>query len=135
TLADGVTYMPSGPLQSLHYGNGLTLIKTYTQDYLIAQMLVTDTSSGTDVVNRWYGRSDSVNITDIVDNIDAYRSESDLYTPTGRLEHASGPWGVLGYAYDAVGNRILESLDSSGTVTEQVTGYEATSNRLVDVTS
>ena len=135
TLADGVTWMPSGPLQSLRYGNGLTLIKAYTQDYLIAQMLVTDASTGTDVVNRSYGRSDGVNITDIVDNIDAYRSENYLYTPTGRLEHASGPWGVLSYAYDAVGNRILESLDCSGTITEQVTGYEATSNRLVDVTS
>jgi YD repeat-containing protein len=92
TLADGVTWMPSGPLQSLSYGNGLTQIRTYSQDYLIAQMLVTDASSGTDVVNRWYGRSDAVNITDIVDNIDAYRSESYLYTPTGRLENASGPW-------------------------------------------
>lgn len=133
TLADGVTWMPSGPLQSLSYGNGLTQVRTYTQDYLIAQMLVTDTSSGTDVVNRSYGRSDGVNITDIVDNIDAYRSESYLYTPSGRLENASGPWGALGYAYDAVGNRILESLYSSGTVTEQVTSHETTSNRPVDV--
>ncbi|WP_334364372.1 RHS repeat-associated core domain-containing protein [Bradyrhizobium sp. AZCC 1578] len=135
TLADGVTWMPSGPLQSLRYGNGLTQIRTYTQDYLIAQMLVTDTSSGTDVVNRAHGRSDGVNITDIVDNIDAYRSESYLYTPSGRLENASGPWGVLGYAYDAVGNRTLEFLNNSGTVTEQVTNHETASNRPVEVTS
>lgn len=42
------------------------------------------------------------------------------------MTNASGPWGVLGYAYDAVGNRILESFDSRGTITEQVTGYETT---------
>jgi RHS repeat-associated protein len=42
---------------------------------------------------------------------------------------------VHGYAYDAVGNRILESLDSSGTVTVQMTSHETTSNRLVEVTS
>ena len=135
TLADGVTWMPSGSLQSLSYGNGLTQVRTYTQDYQIAQMLVTDTSSGTDVVNRSYGRSDNVNVTDIVDNIDPYRSESYLYTPSGRLENASGPWGVLGYAYDAVGNRILESLYSGGTATEQVTSHETASNHPVEVTS
>ncbi|WP_316233816.1 RHS repeat-associated core domain-containing protein [Bradyrhizobium sp. SZCCHNPS2010] len=134
-LASNATYTAAGPLQSLTYGNGLTLIKTYDQDYRLNQLLVTDTSSGTDVINRQYSRSDSVNITDIIDNVDGARSENYSYTPTGRLEHAAGPWGVLGYAYDPVGNRILESYDSRGTVTEQVTDYEAASNRLVDVTS
>ncbi|BAM91986.1 exported hypothetical protein [Bradyrhizobium oligotrophicum S58] len=133
-LASNVTYGAAGPLQSLTYGNGLTLIKTYDQDYLLRQMLVTDTSSGTDVLNRQYSRNDGVNITDVIDNLDASRSENYSYTPTGRLERATGPWGVFAYAYDSVGNRVLESYDSRGTVTEQVTDYETTSNRLVDVT-
>jgi len=41
------------------------------------------------------------------------------------MMNASGPWGVPGYRSDAVGNRILESRDSGGTITEQVTGNEA----------
>ncbi|WP_315716585.1 MULTISPECIES: RHS repeat-associated core domain-containing protein [unclassified Bradyrhizobium] len=134
-LASNVTYGAAGPLQSLTYGNGLTLIKTYDQDYLLSQLVVTGTSSGTDVVNRQYSRNDGVNITDITDTVDTLRSENYSYTPTGRLENASGPWGVLGYAYDAVGNRMFESYASRGTVTEQITQYEATSNRLVDVSS
>ncbi len=134
-LASNVTYGAAGPLQSLTYGNGLTLVKTYDQDYLLSQLLVTDTSSGTDVLNRQYSRNDGVNITDITDNLDPSRSESYSYTPVGRLENATGSWGVLTYAYDAVGNRILESYNSQGVATDRVTSYETSSNRLLNISS
>src|SRR5262249_33948550 len=42
TLASNVGYQPFGPLGSLAYGNGLTLTRTFTQDYLIATLTVTD---------------------------------------------------------------------------------------------
>jgi hypothetical protein len=44
TLASSVAYQPFGPLQSLTYGNGLSLWKTFTQDYDLDVLLVEDTS-------------------------------------------------------------------------------------------
>ena len=52
TLASSIAYQPFGPLASLTYGNGLTLTKSYTRDYLLSSLLVQDNASGTTIVNR-----------------------------------------------------------------------------------
>lgn len=53
-LASNVVYQAMGPLQSLTYGNGLSLWKTFTQDNLLDVLLVEDTSVPQDIVNRPY---------------------------------------------------------------------------------
>src|SRR5262249_2363937 len=42
TLAANVAYQPFGPLAAFAYGNGLTLTKTFTPDYLLNTLTVTD---------------------------------------------------------------------------------------------
>src|SRR5262249_27886876 len=42
TLAANVAYQPFGPLAAFAYGNGLTLTRTFTPDYLINTLTVTD---------------------------------------------------------------------------------------------
>lgn len=77
---------------------------------------------------------DGVNLTDINDSVEASRSESYLYTATGRLQHATGAYGDISYAYDAAGNRIGESLVNAGVGTDTSISYEVASNRSVEAT-
>jgi len=71
TLASSVAYQPFGPLQSLWYGNGLDLWKTFTSDYLLDVLLVEDTSVPQTLVSRAHTRTDNLNLTNIWDNVDA----------------------------------------------------------------
>jgi hypothetical protein len=66
TLASGVAYQPFGPLSLLAYGNGLTLTQTFTSDYLISTLTVTD--GVTAVTDRGFARTDNINLTGITEN-------------------------------------------------------------------
>lgn len=133
TLASDVAYQPFGPLQSLVYGNGLSLWKTFTQDYLLDVLLVEDASIPQAIINRAYGRTDDVNLTNIWDNVAPANNQSLWYTPANRLQNADGPWGALTYYYDGVGNRTYEIL-TQGATTTSVFNYPSNSNRLATVT-
>lgn len=134
TLASSVAYQPFGPLQSMTYGNGLSLWKTFTSDYLLDLLLVEDTSIPQDIIKRFHTRTDDINLTNIWDEVQSSRNESYWYTGTNRLQNADGPWGSLTYYYDEVGNRTYEILTQGSTTTEKVFGYPWDSNRLGSVT-
>ncbi|HYB83300.1 MAG TPA: RHS repeat-associated core domain-containing protein [Mycobacterium sp.] len=134
TLASNFAYEPFGPLQSLWYGSGLDLWKTFTQDYLIDVLLVQDTSTSTTLIDRAHGRTDSLNLTNIWDNVDTTRNESYWYTASNRLQNTSGLYGALTYYYDGVGNRTYEILTQGSTTATSVYGYPATSNLLTQIT-
>jgi RHS repeat-associated protein len=131
TLASGVTYMPFGPLSSLTYGNGLTLTKTFTQDYLISSLIVEDASTSNVVVSRTYTVGDGINITGIADNVNSARSEAYVYTASNRLQQSQGIWGTLNWTYDGVGNRTSEALSPGYSNTYN---YAAGNNRLASLT-
>jgi YD repeat-containing protein len=130
-LAAGVTYMPFGPLSSLTYGNGLTLTKTYTQDYLISSILVQNASTSNVVVDRAYTFGDGINITGIADNVNPARSEAYVYTASNRLQQGGGIWGTLSWSYDGVGNRTSEALSPGYSNTYN---YAGSNNQLASLT-
>jgi RHS repeat-associated protein len=129
TLASGITYAPFGPLTSLVYGNGLTLTKSYTQDYLLSSLVVQDTTLGATIVNRGYSRTDNLNLTGIADNVITGNTESYSYTASNRLLTGSGAYGALTYSYDGVGNRTQENLGT----TASVYNYPSGSNLLSSI--
>jgi RHS repeat-associated protein len=133
TLASSIAYLPLGPLTTLTYGNGLTLSKTYTQDYLIDGLQVQDTSTSTVVLDRSYAFGDAINLTGITDNLTSARSESYVYTNANRLQEGDGIWGTLTWAYDATGNRTSEVL-TSGSTTTNTYNYPGSSNKLSSIT-
>jgi RHS repeat-associated protein len=133
TLASGITYLPFGPLNALTYGNGLTLSKSYTEDYLISGLQVQDTSTSTVVLNRSYAFGDGINLTGITDSLTSGRSETYTYTNANRLEEGDGIWGTLTWAYDATGNRTSEVLTSGGTTTNTY-NYPGGNNKLSSIT-
>lgn len=133
TLASSVVYLPLGPLTALTYGNGLTLSKTYTQDYLISGLQVQDTSTSTVVLDRSYAFGDGINLTGITDNLTPVRGETYVYTNSNRLQEGDGIWGTLTWFYDATGNRTSEVL-TSGSTTTSTYNYPGTNNKLSSIT-
>ena len=134
TLAYNVSYQPFGPLQSLWYGSGVDVWKTFTQDYLLDVLLVEDTSTSTTYVDRAHTRTDDLNLTNIWDNVDTTRNQSFWYTPSNCLQNATGPYGQLTYYYDGVGNRTYDILTQGSTTTTNILGYPYNNNLVSGIT-
>jgi RHS repeat-associated protein len=138
TLASGVVYQPFGDLQSLTYGNGLSLWRTFTADDQLNQLLVENTTTSVATIKRFHDRTDNgLNLTSIAtyDDVSPPPSQSFWYSPARRLQDASGAWGSLTYYYGSGGNRTHEILTSGGTTTTKITSYASTSNRMTQVTT
>ena len=123
TVADNINYLPFGPIESLTYGNSLTLSNTYDLDYRLS-----DTVTGT-IQALSYIHDAVSNITGITDLNDSSRTQNFGYDDLDRLITASGVYGNLGYSYDAVGNRLNSTL---GLDTDTYT-YDTLSHRLLDI--
>ena len=88
-MAQWVAYQPFAPLQSLKYGNGLILWKTFTQDYNLNTLVVEQGSNS--VINRGHGyQSGDFDVTNIWDNKVNSQTENYVYIPTHRLQSAYG---------------------------------------------
>jgi hypothetical protein len=131
TLASSVAHQPFGPLAGLTYGNGLTLTRTFTQDYLIDTLSVVD--GATPIIQRGFARGDDINLTSITEGAVSGRDETYVYTAANRLQEGDGPWGTLTWSHDLVGNRTAEVLTQGGTTTWTY-AYPSGSNRLSTVT-
>ncbi|MEZ5853550.1 MAG: hypothetical protein R3D67_01925 [Hyphomicrobiaceae bacterium] len=84
----------------------------------------------TSLVNRAHTRTDSLNLTNIWDNVSSANNKSFWYTAANRLQNGDGPWGTRVWYYDGVGNRTHEiATPPGGSATTDVLGYPAGSNR------
>jgi len=137
-LAAWVAYQPFGDLQSLRYGNDLSLWRTFTADDQLDMLLVENTTTGTALIKRFHDRTDNgLNLTNIYayDDVSPPPHQSFWYSASRRLQEASGLWGQFVYYYGPGGNRTYEILTQGGTTTEKVTSYGAVHNRAIAVTT
>jgi RHS repeat-associated protein len=137
-LASGVAYQPFGDLQSLTYGNGLSLWRTFTADDELNQLLVTNVPTGVSLIKRFHDRQDNgLNLTkiDAYDDVSPPPHQTFWYSPSRKLQNATGVWGDLTYYYGPGGNRTYEILTQGATTSTKVTNYEAASNRIAAVTT
>lgn len=119
-LASNVTRLPFGPIETLDYGNGLSLTRSYDQDYRLTDQDIPG------ILEASYTFDPVDNITAWDDLLDLARDQSFGYDDLDRLISADGSYGVLGYTYDAVGNR--QTFADNGATDTYL--YSATSNRL-----
>lgn len=84
--ADHIQHLPFGPVQSLDYGNGLHLSRSYDLDYRL-----TGQTTG--------------NLQNQINNLNTAQNQTYTYDPLNRLMVVSGS-PSLSYDYDIVGNRI-----------------------------
>jgi RHS repeat-associated protein len=131
TLAT-LTHQPFGPMNGLSYGNGIA--EKWAFDNAYRPTNITDSLSGKAVQNLTYGYDLADNVKSIADTVNAANTQSFGYDPLNRLTNATsatGGYGIYGWTYDPVGNRLTQTQDSY--ITSY--GYKLGTNRLLTIGS
>jgi hypothetical protein len=81
-----------------------------------------------------YAYGDGIKLTGITDQVTAANTISLGYTPTNRLQTASGTWGSSSFSYDAVGNRLNDNNTVASVTTIRLASYPAGNNRMSAIT-
>jgi YD repeat-containing protein len=121
TLASAIDYAPFGPVTALTFGNGLVSTRAYDTAYRLTDLSV----PGLQDLGYAYDVGDS--LIAITNRLNPARSQAFGYDALNRLETAQGRYGSLGYTYDALGNRLSETVNGLTTPYH----YAATSQRLL----
>ncbi|MBW2136220.1 MAG: RHS repeat protein, partial [Deltaproteobacteria bacterium] len=122
-LAQGITYLPFGPINGFSYGNAVSSKETYDSLYRL-----TGIDNGS-IYHVSYDLDPTGNILEISDNLDLSRSQSFTYDNLYRLTGANGPYGSIRYTYDEAGNRLSRENDAETEVYRYLEG----ANRLIAV--
>src|SRR2546427_1258000 len=117
-----VTYHPSGAMAGLTFANGKVTTIDHDNRYRVSTLRTPS------VLSLTYSYDGVSNVTSIVDGLNGDRTRSMTYDNVDRLASASGIWGSMSFAYDALGNRTSK-ITSGGTTT-----YSYSSNRLATAT-
>ncbi|WP_293903684.1 RHS repeat-associated core domain-containing protein, partial [Phenylobacterium sp.] len=131
TIASGVSYRPFGPLESLTYGNGLTLTRTFDQNYWLGRVEVKATAVTR--LDLSFARNENGQLAGVTDNASSGRGATFTYTDAGRLASAQGAWGGDSYTYDAAGGRLDKARQIGATTTHETAVDASTSNRVDSV--
>lgn len=111
SIVTSATYLPSGPITSLAFGNGTTRTMRYDTRYRPLENKVTGPSGVLADYN--YAEDNAGNITQIHDATNAAYDRDFAYDDLNRLTTAnsgSSLWGAGSYTYDAMGNMTASSL-------------------------
>jgi len=127
-VLSSITYLPFGPVQGLHYGNGVVETRTFDLDYRQTGL---SASGGSALQQLTYGYNAADNVVSITDGVAPGQNQSFGYDVLDRLTSAIGGYGASTYTYDPVGN-VLTQTGPQGT---QNFNYVAGSNRLAAVTA
>jgi hypothetical protein len=113
TVVSAAGYLPSGPLETLELGNGLTETRTYDGRYIPTGTEVTDATPTT--LFDWACTTNGEgNITAVTDTLSPAGNRTYGYQDIHYfLTQGDGPWGALGWSYDKIGNRLTETRDAS----------------------
>ncbi|MES9992769.1 MAG: hypothetical protein ABW098_12495, partial [Candidatus Thiodiazotropha sp.] len=103
SLMAHLQYLPFGAIQSLEYGNGLHLNRSFDQDYRLTEQRIPG------LLENQYSHDPVGNIETWQDLLDSGRDQHFVYDKLDRLTTASGSYGGIGYTYDAIGNRLYDS--------------------------
>lgn len=127
-VVSGIGYQPFGPINGMMFGNGIAETRGFDADY----RLVSLTDAGTGAIQNFAYSYDQVsNVLSANDAITPSNSQTFGYDALNRLVSASGSYGQFGYRYDAVGNRLSQTLGSATTTYS----YAKQSNRLASITA
>ncbi|MBB6342160.1 RHS repeat-associated protein [Pseudomonas fluvialis] len=128
-FASSLSYLPFGPLKSLTWANGLSLSRSYDQDYRLTQQSV----------GPWqalYGYDANSNIETLRSGL--FGNLQYQYDELDRLTQEEQATVRQQYGYDAVGNRTsktVTTLSNGGAQgsTTQTLSYASDSNRLTQI--
>lgn len=127
-LVDQITYHPYGPISGMVFGDGFAQTLAHDNSYRLTAVL--DGDATTVLRDLTYTYEQRNNLATISDAQVPLNSETFGYTARESLASATGPYGLLAFTYDGVGNRITAW---TGSVVDSY-AYPSTSNRLSTVT-
>ncbi|MEW8542426.1 MAG: RHS repeat-associated core domain-containing protein [Candidatus Thiodiazotropha sp.] len=123
SLISNLQTLPFGPVKAFDYGNGLSLTRSFDQDY----RLIGQTIAG--ILQSSYQHDPVGNITDWQDLLSTGQDQLFDYDALSRLTSASGAYGDFTYTYDATGNRLSLTLGGS----TETYSYVPSSHRLQQI--
>ena len=129
-VASKITHVPFGPENSLTYSNNLVETRQYDLDYRLTSIITPYNGGNAQSLTYSYYNSDMVNT--ITDGVNPANNQTLTYDTLDRLTWALGEYGLLGWTYDAVGNRQTQS---NGGVTNVNYGYNLGTNQLASITT
>lgn len=124
TVASNISYLPFGPVNSLTWGNGILLSRTYDQDYQLTQQQVGNWQTD-------YQFDADSNITQAASS--QWGAVQYEYDALDRLSREQANSTTKTYSFDATGNRTQRTtakLTSSDGAETQTLTYASDSNRL-----
>jgi RHS repeat-associated protein len=124
-LATNAVYHAGGFLSTMSYGNGHAY--ALTPDARLKPARIRAAKTGTVAFDQQYSYTPRGQISGVTDLADSGNTRSYAYDDLGRLETASGPWGVGSFTYDALGNLKTKARGSRSVINV----YDAPSNRLI----
>ncbi|WP_167369241.1 RHS repeat-associated core domain-containing protein [Pseudovibrio denitrificans] len=132
-LAKNITWLPYGPLESIEYGNNLRLLKTFSRNYDVETISVSNVTDGSAVTRRSHAYADKLNLTHVRDDLSGLTLSSYWYSEDNQLQNATGPWGSNTYYYDGSGNRTYKISQNAGNSSSQIYNYPWNSNQLSSI--
>ena len=130
SIASNISYQPFGGLKALTWGNGLTLERSFDNDYRLSSQSISGSQS---IQSLSYQYDPISNITAINDSVDISNTGSYEYDLINRLSNESKSDYQNSFSYDAVGNRTGQTqvdLVTGATDTQSHT-YGTANNRLI----
>jgi RHS repeat-associated protein len=124
SLLSNLSYRPFGIAKGMDTGSGGTVENEFDQS---ARLIVANPGADKE---RTYTYDAVGNLTSVSSPNVAWYNRVYTYDALNRLEHAEGPYGVIDYTYDGVGNRLTKVMN------DQTENYIYTSgtNRLQEIT-
>lgn len=126
-LLSDITYLPFGPTDGMTYGNGLSNVVAYDQDYRPVTL-----STGT-VVDLSYSYDANGNIVQIDHLNQPVNDQAFDYDELNRILNSTGDYGEIDYTYDPVGNRLSRDQVQGSDTKSEVYDYILGSNQLDDI--
>ena len=130
-ITTGMTYLPSGPLAAMTYGDGAVHSNSFDTSYRLTA--VTDINGAVTNYHKTYGYDTRDDLTAITDVLNSAQDEAFTHTPRQFLDTATGAYGAQDYDYDAVGNRSSFEVVQNAILTLDTYSYPGSSNRLSQV--
>lgn len=124
------SYFPSGQLQSLRYGNGLTQRYSLNSNNMVEDLTLTSASGNGYLLNLRHRYDANLNVERIDDFVAPNESISLSYDGLDRLISATGVWGTGQFSYDVLGNITRKVLGNQSLSYN----YDSIKNRLLSVT-
>jgi RHS repeat-associated protein len=102
TLAENLSYRPFGIAKGMNTGAGGTVNNEFD---LSGRLTVANPGTNKE---RTYTYDNNDNLTSVTAPDTPWYNRTYTYDALNRLDHAEGPYGIIDYTYDAVGNRLTK---------------------------